>query len=72
MAKVLNIRLSDDIANRLEDLAQKTKRTKSFYIREILDNYLNELEDSYLALERLNHKNAKYYSTEQIRKELEL
>ena len=65
MAKVLNVRVSDNVAKKLESLSAKTKRPKSFYIKEMLEMYLDEFEDAYLALERLNEKNAKYYTTEE-------
>jgi RHH-type rel operon transcriptional repressor/antitoxin RelB len=72
MSKVLNVRVSENVAKKLESLAVKTKRPKSFYIKEILEMYLDELEDAYLALERLNEKNAKYYTTEEAEKILGL
>lgn len=69
---VLNVRVSEKIAKRLEFLSTKTKRPKSFYIKELLEEHLEEYEDKYLALERLNDKNAKYYTTEEVEKILEL
>ena len=72
MSKILNVRLTDDISSRLDFLAEKTNRPKSFYIREILVRYLPEVEDAYLALDRLNDRNAKYYSTEDVEKILGL
>jgi RHH-type rel operon transcriptional repressor/antitoxin RelB len=72
MTKVLNIRLSEDIATRLDHLAEKTQRPKSFYVKEILSRYLGEYEDAYLALERLNDKNSQYYTTEEVEKSLDL
>jgi RHH-type rel operon transcriptional repressor/antitoxin RelB len=72
MSKVLNVRLTDDLSSRLDFLAEKTKRPKSFYIKEILSSYLPEFEDAYLALDRLNDRNTKYYSTEDVEKVLDL
>jgi len=72
MGRILNIRLSDDIADRLDHLAQKTKRSKSFYVKEIIAEYIDDYEDAYLALDRLNDQNARYYSTEEVEKELGL
>jgi RHH-type rel operon transcriptional repressor/antitoxin RelB len=72
MSKILNVRLTDDISSRLDNLAEKTKRPKSFYVKEILDQYLSEYEDAYLALDRLNDRNAKYHSTEDVKKILDL
>jgi len=72
MGNVLNVRLSEDIAKRLEHLSVKTKRPKGFYVKEILEEHLSEYEDNYLALERLNDKNAKYFTTEEVESILEL
>lgn len=72
MSKMLTVRVDDNLANRLEALAEKTKRGKSFYFKEMLIQYLDEVEENYLALERLNKKNAKYLSTDELRSELGL
>ena len=50
---MLAIRISHDIENRLQHLAQKTGRTKTYYAREALLRYLEDMEDEYLALSRL-------------------
>ena len=39
--------------NRLEALAQATGRTKTFYAREAILEHLDDLEDLYLAEQRL-------------------
>ena len=70
MSKILSIRLNDELEKRLEHLSISTNRSKSFYIKDMLDKYLEEYEDTYLALERLNMKNAKYYNTIDLEKEL--
>lgn len=72
MAKIITVRLSDEVEKRLERLSSKTKRPKSFYIKDMLEKYLEEYEDAFLALERLNDKNARYYTTEEVEKLLEL
>ncbi len=46
---MLAIRLPEDIEARLEKLAQRTGRTKSFYAREAILEHLDDLEDLYLA-----------------------
>ena len=50
---MLAVRIPADIENRLEELARKTGRTKTYYVREALTEYLADLEDHYLAEERL-------------------
>lgn len=50
---MLAIRLPTDIENRLDALAKATGRTKSFYAREAILEHLDDLEDLYLAEQRL-------------------
>ena len=53
---MLALRLPEDIEKRLEALARKTGRTKSFYAREAILRHLEDLEDAHLARERLRRK----------------
>jgi RHH-type transcriptional regulator, rel operon repressor / antitoxin RelB len=50
---MLAIELPDDIAQRLEALAKATGRSKESYLREAIVEYLDDLEDLYLAEQRL-------------------
>ena len=49
----LSIRLPSDLEARLKNLAAKTGRTKSYYITEAIREHLDDLEDVYLAEQRL-------------------
>ncbi|HEC16530.1 MAG TPA: TraY domain-containing protein [Sedimenticola sp.] len=68
---MLALRLPDEIEQRLADLAAKTGRTKSFYAREAILEHLEELEDAYLAAERLK-KPAKRWTQEELEAGLDL
>ena len=48
-----SLRLPDDLGERLNALAQRTGRSKTFYIVEAIREHLDELEDVYLAEQRL-------------------
>ena len=50
---MLAVRLDKDLEARLERLAAKTGRTKTFYAREAIEAHLDDLEDFFLAEERL-------------------
>ncbi len=50
---MLAIRLPKEIEARLEALAAATGRTKTFYAREAILEYIEDLEDLYLAEQRL-------------------
>ena len=49
---MLALRLPKDIEDRLDSLAKKTGRTKSFYAREAIMEHLDDLEDLYYVLQR--------------------
>ena len=65
------IRLAPEIEKRLALLATKTGRTKTFYVREAILAHLEDLEDIYLATERLRSP-GKTYSAEEVKRELGL
>lgn len=50
---MLAIRLPPEVESRLAALAQATGRTKTFYAREAILEHLDDLEDLYLAEQRL-------------------
>lgn len=50
---MLAIRLPVDIELRLENLAKSTGRTKTFYAREAILEYLEDMEDLYEAEQRV-------------------
>jgi RHH-type rel operon transcriptional repressor/antitoxin RelB len=50
---MLALRLPLDIEKRLDALAKKTGRSKSFYAREAILRHLEDIEDYHLARRRL-------------------
>jgi RHH-type rel operon transcriptional repressor/antitoxin RelB len=50
---MLALRLPPEIESRLDALAKRTGRTKSFYAREAILEHIEDLEDAYLADERI-------------------
>lgn len=70
-----SIRFSPEIEQRLERLAKETGRSKSFYIKELVESHLADLEDCYLAeatLERIRAGKEKTHSSASVRKQLGL
>lgn len=68
---MLAIRLDSETETRLARLAQKTGRTKTYYAREAILEHLDDLEDTYLAIERIE-KPDNLYSMEEAKRELGL
>lgn len=61
------LKISPELDKRLTELAKKTKRSKSFYAREALENYIEDLEDYYLAVSILENP-GKIYTLEEVEK----
>ena len=53
---MLAIRLPPEIEERLTALAERTGRSKTFYAREAILQHLDDLEDYYLAAQRLEER----------------
>ena len=50
---MLAVRLDATLEKRLDALAARTGRTKTFYAREAIEAHLDDMEDFYLAEERM-------------------
>jgi len=53
MSTMIAVRLPEDIETRLDKLARRTGRTKTYYVREAILNHIDDLEDIYLAEQSL-------------------
>ena len=66
---MLALRLPPALERRLDNLAKKTGRTKSFYAREAILRHVEDLEDFHLAQRRLRRV-GKRVTLEALEKEL--
>lgn len=53
MKSMMAIRLPAEIDDRLTALAKRTGRTKTYYAREAILRLIDDMEDTYIAVERL-------------------
>ena len=70
-----SIRLAPETERRLDFLAAQTGRTKAFYLREIIERGIEDLEDYYLAaevLERIRKGEEPVHSAADVRRDLGL
>lgn len=71
----VSLRLPEDISSRLQSLAERTGRSKTFYMLEAIRDHLGDLEDLYLAEKRLEDVRAgrsKTYTLEEVERSLGL
>jgi RHH-type rel operon transcriptional repressor/antitoxin RelB len=70
-----SIRLAPETEQRLDFLASQTGRTKAFYLREMIEQGIEEMEDYYLAadvLARVRDGKEQVHSAADVRRNLGL
>lgn len=70
-----SIPLSPEIEQRLDFLVSQTGRAKDFYVRELIERAVEDMEDYYLAadvLERIREGTEEVYSAEEVSRSLGL
>lgn len=70
-----SIRLDSSIENRLDNLAHTTGRTKAYYLRELITNGIDDLEDYYRAavvMERVRTGKENVYTLDEVEAHLGL
>ena len=72
MGKAISVRLPDDLASKLSEIAKETEKSKSFHIQKALEVYLAELADLQIALDRLHDTSDPVITPDEMRKDLGL
>jgi RHH-type rel operon transcriptional repressor/antitoxin RelB len=70
-----SLRLAPEVEQRLDYLASHTGRTKAYYLREVIEKGLEEMEDYHLAadvLERVRKGQEQVHSAADVRRDLGL
>jgi len=67
---MVSVRLDDELESKLNTIAKLTNRSKSFFIKEALREYLEDIEDILEAKERLSDPKREIISLDELKKEL--
>jgi RHH-type rel operon transcriptional repressor/antitoxin RelB len=69
---MLSIRLPKEMEARINRLAESTQRSKSFFVKEALTNYLDDMEDYYGVLKRQDDPTRNLISLEELENALDV
>jgi RHH-type rel operon transcriptional repressor/antitoxin RelB len=75
MGSAVSLRLPEDVKKRLERLAKRTGRSKTFYLIEAISEKIDDLEDFYQAdkiARRVGSGKEKTWSLEEVERDLGL
>ncbi|MBN2856841.1 MAG: ribbon-helix-helix protein, CopG family [Candidatus Delongbacteria bacterium] len=70
MNTTVTVRLPDNLANALDEVAKITERSRSFLIKKAIETYLEDQADMQIALDRLRDPSDTEISIEDLRKSL--
>lgn len=68
---MIAVRLPIDVEKKLDQLAARTHRTKSYYVRKAIEEFLEDEADYMLAMERIQKNNPRI-SLDELEKKLGL
>ena len=72
MSTAISVRISDDLASKLNEIAKETERPKSFHVQKALESYLEEQGELQIALDRLHDTSDTVISLDDMRNDLGL
>jgi RHH-type rel operon transcriptional repressor/antitoxin RelB len=72
MSTAISVRIPDELALKLSEIAEETERPKSFHIQKAIEAYLVELADLQVAYDRLHDTTDAIISLDDMRKDLGL
>ncbi|MFB0515043.1 MAG: ribbon-helix-helix protein, CopG family [Candidatus Neomarinimicrobiota bacterium] len=68
----VSIRLPEEIARLLDEVARETERSRSFHVQKAIKAYLEEFADAQIALDRLRDKDDRVITAREMRQVLGL
>jgi RHH-type rel operon transcriptional repressor/antitoxin RelB len=72
MSRAISIRIPDELAEQLEEVAKETDRPRSYIIQKAIESYLEDIADLQIALDRLRDKSDPLVTSAEMRKSLGL
>ena len=68
MSKMFNVRIHDELAEKVEKIARDLDRSKSYIVKKALEEYVGEYADGLIALKRSKRKGKILTNAEMIKK----
>ena len=72
MSQVISIRVDNETAEKLNEIAKETERAKALHVQKAIETYLKEYADLQIALDRLHNFDDETVSMKEMREMLEL
>ncbi len=70
MSTSVSIRIPDEVAKQIDEIAKETERSKSFIIQKAIESYIDDFSDLQIALDRLHDPKDEIISSKELKKSL--
>ena len=70
MSTSVTVRLPDNLAHQLNDIARETERSKAFHIQKAIEIYMEDYVDLQVAFDRFHDQTDPNVSSKEMRKSL--
>jgi len=70
MSKMYNVRIPDELSDKVEELAEEFDRSKSYIVKKAIEEYIGEYTDAMIAKKRLEDKKDKIITDAEMRRRL--
>ena len=70
MSVVFSIRVPEELAKELDEIATETERPRSFHVQKAIETYVREFADLQIALDRMRDQSDPVVSGRDLRKSL--
>lgn len=72
MSVAVSVRLPNNLAKELDQIAEETERPKSFHVQKAIETYIEDFADVQVALDRLRNPRDPVISSRELRKSIGL
>ena len=71
MKKNISLSFDEELINKIEKICTVSERTKSWFVKTAVENYIEDIEDLEIALERLQSPISDFVDEKELKKMLE-
>lgn len=70
MKKNISLSFDEELIEKIEKICKVNERTKSWFVKKAVENYLEELDDVEVALQRFMDSDSEFISENELKKNL--
>ena len=70
MKKNISLSLDEDLIRKIEEICRVSERTKSWFVKKAVNNYIEDIEDVEIAFKRYFDSDSEFITESELKKQL--